>query len=323
MWTLALFSLLSSALAGDLVFGLGADGTLTITPPRALTSIQVVSTGGGRTTNFEHGALSAGQSLTVTLPPGATEVEAHVYAVFADGYVEDVKVPITLEASGSVEIDLSRAVADLEKRTLTVKIIGSAERATIREIGAHKKLLDEYSVELGGQGGNVAIPFHGDPKEVVLLEVKVESGNAWSGFTFSPWFLDIPHEDVLFASNSADIPPDETYKLEHTLRELQDVLDKYGDVVPVKLYIAGCTDTVGSADHNLDLSRRRARSIASWLRSHGYDRPIYFHGFGESFLAVRTGDGVDNAANRRVLYLVGANPPPASTGVPSARWSAL
>jgi len=91
----------------------------------------------------------------------------------------------------------------------------------------------------------------------------------------------------------------------------------------VKLYIAGCTDTVGDAAHNRELSRKRARSIARWLREHGYDRPIYFHGFGESLLAVGTGDGVDEPRNRRVLYMVGANPPPAGSGIPGVSWSAL
>jgi outer membrane protein OmpA-like peptidoglycan-associated protein len=97
----------------------------------------------------------------------------------------------------------------------------------------------------------------------------------------------------------------------------------YGDLVPVKLYIAGCTDTVGDAAHNDDLSRRRARSIASWLRSHGYDQPIFYHGFGERLLAVPTGDGVDELANRRALYLVSSNPPPAGSGIPSVGWTAL
>ncbi|MEC8425590.1 MAG: OmpA family protein, partial [Myxococcota bacterium] len=159
--------------------------------------------------------------------------------------------------------------------------------------------------------------------DVVLLDVTLHSASAWAGFTYSPWFLDIPHDDVLFASGSADIPASESHKLEKTLRDLEDVIEKYGDVVPVKLYIAGCTDTVGDGAHNRDLSRRRARAIATWLRQHGHDKPIYFHGFGESLLAVPTGDGVDEARNRRVLYMVGANPPPPGSGIPGVRWTAL
>ena len=151
----------------------------------------------------------------------------------------------------------------------------------------------------------------------------VNGGNAWAGFTYSPWFLDIPHEDVLFESNQDVIRPEEEPKLEATLRELRDVLDQYGSVVPVKLYIAGCTDTVGDKAHNRELSRRRARAIASWLRTHGFSAPIYYWGFGEDLPAVNTGDGVDEARNRRALYMVGANPPPSGSGIPSVVWKAL
>jgi outer membrane protein OmpA-like peptidoglycan-associated protein len=178
-------------------------------------------------------------------------------------------------------------------------------------------------VPIGAGPGEIEVPWTGDPGEVVLLDVSLRRGNAWAGFTYSPWFLDIPHEDLHFETDQAEILSSEVWKLQATLEQLGSVLEKYGSVVPVKLYIAGCTDTVGNPSHNLDLSRRRARAIATWLRANGYDRPIYYHGFGEGFLAVPTGDEVDEGANRRALYLVGANPPPAGSGVPAVSWTAL
>ena len=136
-------------------------------------------------------------------------------------------------------------------------------------------------------------------EDVVLLDVTFQSGSSYAGFTFSPWFLDIPHQDILFATNSATIEEAEEWKLESTLEQLKDVLDKYGPVIPVKLYIGGCTDTVGDRQSNQALSKARARSIAKWLSSHGYDQPIFYHGFGEDWLAVPTKDGVNEAANRK------------------------
>ena len=68
---------------------------------------------------------------------------------------------------------------------------------------------------------------------------------------------------------------------------------------------------------------RSPSRIATWLRNHGYDKPIYYHGFGEGLLATPTGDGVDEPRNRRALYMVGANPPPAGSGVPSVGWTEL
>ena len=61
----------------------------------------------------------------------------------------------------------------------------------------------------------------------------------------------------------------------------------------------------------------------SWLANHGVTIPIYYHGFGEDWLAEVTADGVDSEANRRAIYMVGANPPPSGAGVPPARWLRL
>jgi outer membrane protein OmpA-like peptidoglycan-associated protein len=163
----------------------------------------------------------------------------------------------------------------------------------------------------------------GDPKDVVLLEVELHSARAWAGFSYSPWMLNIPHDDVLFGTGRSEIPPDEESKLEAVLVQLNEVAEQYGSVVPVKLYIGGCTDTVGAGGANDQLSQRRARSIAAWFRSRGYEKPIFYYGFGERWLSVQTPDEVDNPANRRAVYIVAANPPPQSGDVPPARWLAL
>ena len=189
--------------------------------------------------------------------------------------------------------------------------------------GAKKVLLDQQSYALNQGPGDVTISWDGDFTDVVLLDVTFQSGNSYAGFTYSPWYLNVPHQDILFSTNSANIEKEEEWKLESTMEQLKDVLDKYGSVVPVKLYIGGCTDTVGSRSSNKELSRARARSIAKWLRANGYDQPIFYYGFGEDWLAVQTKDGVNEAENRRVEYIVSTNPPPASTGVPQVTWKEL
>lgn len=303
----------------------GEQPAFIVTPTRPVAELEVVVTAGGKEYRFSEGKVGAGTAKTFAWKrdESVTAAEAYVRAVFADGYVSEVTIPMEYSYAGQLAVDLGKASANVEKRTVTVRVSHPVDRAEITAYGARKAVLGTSEVELGTGPGAIDIPWVGEADEVVLLDVTLHSGNAWAGFTYSPWFLDIPHEDVLFESNSADIPSSESFKLEHTLRQLKEVLDKYGSVVPVKLYIAGCTDTVGDASHNRDLSRRRAKAIADWLRSHGYDKPIYYHGFGESLLAVRTGDGVDEGRNRRALYMVGANPPPAGSGIPSVRWTEL
>lgn len=328
---LLLLGLGLSARAGDLEFGYtptpapDEQPAFMVTPSLPLDRLVVEVDAGGQVYTFEEAGLPAGQTARFAWDrdPGVTSASVYVLGEFAAGHAEEVQIPIEYSYGGQLSVDLSDASADLQQQTLTVSVTAPVSRAEIVAYGAHKAELDRREVPIDAGPGEIAVPWFGDPEDVVLLDVKLHGGSAWASFTYSPWFLNIPHEDVLFESNAADIPASEERKLEATLRQLQGVLDKYGSVVPVKVYIAGCTDTVGDAAHNRALSERRARAIAAWLRSHGYDQPLYYHGYGESFLAVRTGDGVDEAANRRVLYMVSANPPPASAGVPAARWTEL
>ncbi|MFN7145254.1 MAG: OmpA family protein [Myxococcota bacterium] len=335
MLTIALALLLNLAVSGaaaqDLNFGFtpapgpGENPALLVTPTRDAASIYVLVEVGEKQLEFSKKNVTAGTQLRFEWPRDTnyTHADAFIRANFKDGNVTETNVPIDYQYQAKLSIDLSKAMAHLGEKALIVPVNAKVDSAEIIAYGARKAVIDQRTVEINSGPGAIRVPFIGDPAEVVLMDVKLTAGNAWAGFTYSPWFLDIPHEDVLFASDSADIPAAEEHKLQHTLTQLQDVLDKYGSVVPVKLYIAGCTDTVGDSAHNQDLSLRRAQSIAKWLRAKGYSQPIYYYGFGEKLLAVPTDDGVDNAANRRALYMVGANPPPPGSGVPPVAWKAL
>ncbi len=303
--------------------GPGEKPALFVTPSRDVNEIIVVCDSGGQRYDWNHKGVAGGTALRFEMSRAATSADCEIFVRFADGMVEEQVVPIEWSFGGALSVDLSRASADLEEHTLTVQVTAPVTSATVIAYGAHKVQLDSQTFPIDGGPGSVTIPWVGDPGEVVLLDVKVENDSAWAGFTFSPWFLEIPHDDVLFETNSAVIDPDQEHKLKDVLAQLEEVIEKYGEVVPVKLYIGGCTDTVGSGGSNRDLSRRRAKTLAIWLRSHGYDRPIYYYGFGESWLARSTGDEVDEQANRRAVYMVGANPPPPSAGVPQVAWIQL
>jgi len=319
------------AVAGELQFGYSPNLSpedkpmFSITVPRSATTLWVQIEAGEGRWEFERSGLSAGEQAQFFWDrnPAVTEAIATIRVDFADGYVEAVQVPVEYSYAGRLEVDLSRAVADLDKKTLAVGVNQAIERAEIKAIGAHQVVLDQRTVSVDDGPGMISIPWMGDPSKVVLLDVTLHTSNAWSGFTYSPWFVDIPHEDVVFETGQWAISPSEEPKLVALMAELDDLIDKYGRVVPVKLYIGGCTDTVGDSTSNASLSRNRARSIGEWLKGRGLNIPVFYYGYGESWLAVSTGDGVDNVLNRRAVYMVGANPPPASAGVPTASWSPL
>ena len=322
--------LFGASLANEIEFGynpdldVGEEPTLILTPDADVRVARVRIEAGGKTYSFEKKGR-AGEEIVFSWDrdTSVTEALAYVDVVFADGYTSQAQVPISYSYGSSIEVDLSRAKADLDKKTLTVGVNAPVEDVEMLVYGAKKKLLDQKSFTLNKGPGMVTISWDAALQDVVLLDVTFQSGSSYAGFTFSPWFLDIPHQDILFATNSATIEEAEEWKLESTLEQLKEVLDKYGSVIPVKLYIGGCTDTVGDRQSNQALSKARARSIAKWLSGHGYDQPIFYHGFGENWLAVPTKDGVNEAANRRVVYIVAANPPPSGSGVPQVRWKAL
>lgn len=327
---LALDLLVPAAAAQDLAFGYSPapkekeNPALFITPARAVAELYVEIEAGGKTYTFTRKNAAPGVQQRFEWPRDTkvTEATAFVRARFADGDVSEQQVPIRYSYEMPLKVDLSRARADIQARTITVSVSARVTSAEITVYGAHKAVLDQLTVPVNAGPGEITLSFPGDPSEVVLVVVKLQNETAWTTFDYSPWFLNVPHEDILFDSGSAAIPASEVWKMEATLRQLQEIADKYGSVVPIKLYIAGCTDTVGSAEMNRDLSARRAQAIAAWLKAHGFTYPIYTYGFGETLLATPTGDETDNAANRRVLYMVGTMPPPAGSGVPSVSWRA-
>ena len=65
--------------------------------------------------------------------------------------------------------------------------------------------------------------------------------------------------------------------------------------------VYGYTDTVGASDFNQRLSEQRAQAVANYLTSRGVSSSrIRWMGFGETRLAVQTGDNVNEPLNRRV-----------------------
>lgn len=145
----------------------------------------------------------------------------------------------------------------------------------------------------------------------------------WTAFEIVPWTLVIPHEDVNFPTNESTILPEEAPKVDRAFVQITEIAAKYKEWVQCHLYVAGYTDTVGDGSSNQQLSERRALALAKYFQQKGLKLAIHYQGFGESVLAVETGDGVDEILNRRALYLITAGPPPRSKDTPRSGWKRL
>jgi outer membrane protein OmpA-like peptidoglycan-associated protein len=82
---------------------------------------------------------------------------------------------------------------------------------------------------------------------------------------------------------------------------LNDVANEARAQNPSSISVGGYTDTSGSAEYNIGLSERRATNVATYLEGQGISRSIMdVRWFGETNLAVETGDNVREPNNRRV-----------------------
>jgi outer membrane protein OmpA-like peptidoglycan-associated protein len=164
----------------------------------------------------------------------------------------------------------------------------------------------------------------GKDAEIGRIEVRViDPSGAYHLTTLVPWSVYIPHKEVTFANDSSAIAPGEVPKLEASLAKISEALAKYQAVGPIKLYVVGHTDTVGSTKYNLGLSLKRAQAIAAWFRTGAPNLPIAYEGFGEQALRVPTPDNTSEPRNRRVDYILSVEDPvlPASNFQPS--WKML
>jgi outer membrane protein OmpA-like peptidoglycan-associated protein len=95
----------------------------------------------------------------------------------------------------------------------------------------------------------------------------------------------------------------DNYKSE--LSQLAGILNKYSDT---NILLAGHTDSTGSEQYNLDLSRRRAESVADYLGTQNID-PVRFtiEGYGMSQPIASNDTPEGRAQNRRVEVAIWAN----------------
>lgn len=181
------------------------------------------------------------------------------------------------------------------------------------------------------------IPFNGEPagtklevtwpeskSKVLKLDLRAfTKSGVYNGVELTPWRLDIPHEEVNFASGKWDVQPEEAGKLDASFKQVADAMAKVGQYVPLKLFIAGHTDTVGANPANRTLSLNRAKAIGAYFRKKGVRIPIYFEGFGEEALLVSTKDETDEPKNRRAEYILAIDDPTTKNAPFAPKWQKL
>lgn len=227
-------------------------------------------------------------------------------------------------AKSKLEVTIDRAKVDLEGHRLEVKLNHAADKVRLKVLGESGEILAEVEQAFGGAAAGTALVVTWQPSKpepVARIEVwGHDTDGFYAGIAIVPWSVKVPHEELNFENDSDAIRAPEVPKLEASLKAILASATNHKELGSIGLYVAGHTDTVGSADHNLALSRRRAKAIATWFRAHGLRIPIAFEGFGEHTPLVKTADEVAEPRNRRVDYILALEPPRMPAGPASFAW---
>ncbi len=239
---------------------------------------------------------------------GSSKKQAHHARHATKG---DAKLP-------PLKVTIDRSKVDLADHHLEVKLSRTAQSVHIKVIDDSGDVLAEEDHDFNGKPAGTPLVVTWSPKNddpVARIEVfGYDTHGYYAGVAIVPWSVSIPHQEVLFDTDKAIIKKSERPKLEDSYAKIKQAIKEHKDLGAIKLFIGGHTDTVGSAAHNMELSRRRARAIAAWFRHRGIRIPVYYAGFGESVPAVKTADNVDEPRNRRVDYILAIDPPQMKSG---------
>ena len=126
-------------------------------------------------------------------------------------------------------------------------------------------LADEEHAFEGRAPGSSLVVTWSPSTDAAAARIEVfayDDEGAYKGIAIIPWSVSIPHEEVNFRRDSADIDDPEKPKLEASLVKVNEAIASHKELGRITLFIADHTDTVGTAAYNIQLSRARAQSIA-------------------------------------------------------------
>lgn len=274
-----------------------------------------------------HGGANAGDRIKMDfdVPVGTHTCTGTLSAEFSDGSAGEMPLKFQVTMLGPMKIEVPADQINMEERTMVVIMDRQPSTVQVQAYGPGDLLLGEVSVPSfgAGPGDPIEVQWKSEGEVIRLHVIGTDVDGFWTAKDLMPWYYNIPHEDVIFASGQSEILPEEEYKLQDALAEANKVIGKYGSVAKVNLYVAGYTDTVGDKNNNKRLSQSRAAAIARWYRDHGFEGEIYYQGFGEQGLALATPDNTDEPQNRRALYVLAAETPPVSEAMPRQMWTKL
>lgn len=274
--------------------------------------------------SFDVGQLTRGRPAELTFDSslGNHEWRAEISGQWNDRPF-DMSFTFDFELTEGLELTIPLERVDLDAHELTLTMSRPADRVEYDVTSDEGVSIGSGAAPFNGEAGGTPLRVRWSQSPGVVLKITLtayDTTGFWSQIELIPWSVEIPHEEIHFATGSDVIEESEMPKILSAYDELQLAVERYGRFVDINLYVGGYTDTVGSRSDNQRLSEQRARSIARAFSQRGFSFPIYYQGFGEDAPAVATPDSTDEVRNRRAMYILAAQPPLPSSHIPRSSW---
>ena len=274
------------------------------------------------------GSGAPGVTRTVSLeqPEGRFHYKGELVVRFPDAQESSLPLSFDAELLGPLKLTVAPQDVNLEARKLRFTLSRPASRAQLLVLmDTGKRAFDgEVRFQEPAAGTPLEVSWPEAEGKVLRIVLKVfDTSEFYTSVELSPWRVDIPHEEILFATGASAVPQGEQTKLEASYTLIAEAVKRYGKLAPMRLYILGHTDTVGDAESNRELSRARAQSIASYFHKRRLALPIFYEGLGEGAPRVATADNTAEAANRRVEYILAVEPPALTSSSSPPQWRKL
>jgi outer membrane protein OmpA-like peptidoglycan-associated protein len=267
------------------------------------------------------------RAVPLEQPEGRFHYEGTLTLRFADG-AEPGTMPLSFDAEllGPPKLSVSKEDLDLGARRLRFTLSRPAGRAKLTVLMDSGQKAFDGEVPFQGEAAGTPLTVSWPPAEGRVLRISLQAydtSDFYSSVDLFPWQVDIPHEEVSFASGSAEIAAGERGKLDQSHARIAEAVSRYGRFASLRLYVLGHTDTVGATAANRELSLQRARSIAAYFHKRGLRVPLFYEGFGEQSLAVSTADETAEVGNRRAEYILAVDEPVLSQSPFPPQWRKL
>ena len=136
---------------------------------------------------------------------GASLLAAPVSVAEAQGGTAS---PVEAE-EGPLEVTIDKDTVDLEQHRLEVRMSRRAGHVKIKVLSAAKGVLAEDDIDFNGRAAGTPLVVTWTPSSeepVARIEVfAFDTEGNYKGIAITPWSLAIPHEEVNFPTNSAEI----------------------------------------------------------------------------------------------------------------------